>query len=125
MDKNLVPCARWTDDCQGKKDYDGRLLSISAHYWPGVEGQRDFNTYDAPTSQFSILPYGRDGRPSAKATIHLDHGEPDEYGYGDYLVWREQEFVADTEAEVKAMVEAWVRERFEEIQALLGPMKLP
>ena len=26
--------ARWTDDCQGKKDFDGRLLSYSTRYWP-------------------------------------------------------------------------------------------
>lgn len=94
------PCARWTDDCQGKKDYDGRLLSISTRYWPGS--------------------YRSDGRPSANAALVINHGEPDEYGYGDYTVWREQEFSADTETEVKALVEAWVAEQFQDVQRLLG-----
>jgi hypothetical protein len=26
--------AQWTDDCFGKKDYDGDILSVSTRYWP-------------------------------------------------------------------------------------------
>lgn len=26
--------ARWTDDCQGKKDFDGTIIDISSRYWP-------------------------------------------------------------------------------------------
>ena len=26
--------AKWTDDCQGKKDYDGKILCLSTRYWP-------------------------------------------------------------------------------------------
>jgi hypothetical protein len=96
----MQPCARWTDDCQGKKDYDGRLLSISTRYWPGN--------------------YRSDGRPSASAAILINHGEPDQYGYGDHTVWRETDIAADTETEVKAAVEVWVREQMADVLARLA-----
>jgi hypothetical protein len=96
----IVPCAQWTDDCQGKKNYDGRLLSISTSYRPAE--------------------LSKDNRPSARSSIHLDHGKPDSYGYGYYLNVAEQEFVADTEAEVKAAVEVWVQAQFDRIVRLLG-----
>lgn len=112
----MLPCAAWTDDCQGKKDYDGRLLDISTRYWPGPGGGS--MTFDTGTREFGTLPYGP--KPSAKSSILLRHGEPDKYGYGDYLVWREQKFEADTEAEVKFHVEAWVALQMAEIVTLLG-----
>jgi hypothetical protein len=99
MSTNPTPCARWTPDCQGKQDYDGRLLDISTRYWPSG--------------------YQRNGKPSAKAAIRLMFGEPDENGYGDSVAWREQGFEADTEAEVKALVEVWVKDRFDEVRLLL------
>ena len=34
----MQPYAMWTDDCQGKKDYDGNMVSISTRYWPGPSG---------------------------------------------------------------------------------------
>lgn len=102
---DMKPCAAWSDDYGGKQDYDGRLLSISTRYWPGFKS--------------------RDGRPSAKASIVLNHGEPDQYGFNDYAVWREREFSAETEAEVKAAVEAWVQEQFDEVRSLLHPLAQP
>lgn len=94
------PCARWTSDVGGKQDYDGRLLDISTRYWPAWKSSN--------------------GMPSARASILIRHGEPDEYGYGDYSTWREQEFEAPTEAEVKVLVEAWVAEQFADVLRLLG-----
>ena len=96
----LKPCAKWTDDCQGKKDYDGRLLSISTRYWPGS--------------------YRSDRHPSASTAIVLNWGDPDEYGYGETTTWREAEFVADTEAEVKMLVEAWVRSQMYDVMGRIG-----
>lgn len=95
----ITPCATWTDDCQGKQDYDGRLLGISTRYWPGR--------------------YQTNGWPSAKASIVLHHGEPDSDGHGATTPWRVAEFEAPTEAEVKAQVEAWVWERFNEVCQIL------
>lgn len=105
------PCAEWSNNCQGKKDYDGRLLSISTRYWPA--SPTSLNAYDTKTGKWSEVPYG--GTPSASAAIHINFGEPDQYGYGDYATLVEKEFSAPTEAEVKALVEAWVKETCETI----------
>ena len=113
----MQPCAAWSDDCQGKKDYDGRLLDISTRYWPGPAGGGSM-TFNTGAQEFGARPYGP--KPSAKSSILLRHGEPDEYGYGDYLVWREQEFEADTEADVKAKVETWVAQQMVDVIAALG-----
>ena len=106
----LIPRARWTDDCQGKQNYDGRLLSISTRYWPGPEGGGGM-TYDTETKVIGTLPYGK--QPSAVAAIHLEHG------VDDFIVLREASFTASTEAEVKAAVEQWVREQVNEFARLV------
>ena len=113
----LRPCAKWTPDCQGKQDYDGRLLSISVRYWPGPDGGGGM-TFDAATGVIGSAPYGHE--PSAHAAIVLNHGEPDEYGYGEEATWREKAFSGPTEAAVKTMVEDWVRGQFNELRRLLG-----
>ena len=114
----LVPCAIWSNDCQGKKDFDGRLLGISCRCWPGPEGQVGFNSFDSSTGKFSTVPYGP--KPSANASIHIEHGEPDEPdGYGDSTELVSAEFEADTEAEVKSLVEAWVTAKVNEIASVL------
>lgn len=93
--------ATWTDDCQGKRDFDGELVSLSTRYWPGS--------------------YSRDGQPSAKASIHL-LGADDEY-----VVLRAQEFSAPTEAEVKALVEKWAAEQWRQLVRVMvaefGPVE--
>lgn len=100
-DTDLIPYAMWTDDCQGKKDYDGELLTISTRYWPGPPR------------------YGE--MPSANSEIHLNIGPKRESGgCYDWRVWREAEFQAPTEAEVKAQVEAWVTQQMADVVALLG-----
>lgn len=113
----MQPCAEWTDDCQGKKDYDGRLLDISTRYWPGPAGGGTM-TVDFRTSEFGTLPYGP--KPSAHSSILLRVGPPDCNGYGDYLVWRDADFEAESETEVKVLVEAWVAQQMQEVVALLG-----
>lgn len=113
----IEPCAMWTDDCQGKKDYDGRLLSISTRYWPRGGGFHVLTGGQFLSSE-EVSP---EVKPSAKAAIHFNFGTPNvPDGFGDYVVWKEQRFEADTEAEVKAQVEAWVREKVEEVRVLLG-----
>lgn len=112
----MRPCAKWTDDCQGKKDYDGRLIDISTRYWPRGGG---FSKYDTLTGQWEENDARPGIKPSAAASILLRHGEPDEHGYGEYEDLVEQRFEAETEAEVKALVEAWVQARFDEVAATL------
>jgi len=116
----VVPCATWTNDCQGKQDYDGRLLSISTRYWPGPGGGGSMVVDNGPDGlTISTAPYGK--RPSASASILMNLGQPDEPdGYADYVKWREADFEAGTEAEVKAQVEAWVKEQIEDLVRILG-----
>lgn len=40
--------AKWTPDCQGKKDYDGQILSISTRYWPSGGGFATFSYTEPP-----------------------------------------------------------------------------
>lgn len=119
MLNELVPCAKWTDDCQGKKDYDGRLISISCRYWPGP-GAGGSITFDTATKEMGTLPYGL--TPSAHAAIHLDCGEPNADGYGDYLTLAEKEFTGPDEADVKRQVEEWVKQKFDQICLLLSDL---
>ena len=32
--EKLKVSARWTNDCSGKKDFDGRIVDLSTRYWP-------------------------------------------------------------------------------------------
>lgn len=113
----LEPCAMWSNDCQGKKDFDGRLLSISTRYWPASpSAPNEFNT---ATGKWTTAPYG--AKPSAAASIVINHGAPDQYGFGDYATLCEQKFEADTEQEVKALVEAWVKAECNRILHLVAP----
>ena len=82
----------WTDDCSGKKDYDADVVRVSSRYWPRGGG---------------FLEFGPDGfkdnaerpeiKPSAKSHILLGDEE-----------LASAEFEGESEAEVKAQVEAWV-----------------
>lgn len=118
MTTNLKPNVKWTNDCQGKKDYDGPLVSVSSRYWPSHPEQLEGKHWNELTAEneLAIRPYEKDGRPSAIASIVLDlEGEG-----GNYLTWREQEFKADTQEDVKRLVEEWVQEQFDEVRRLLG-----
>lgn len=112
---DMQPAARWTPDCQGKWDYDGRLISISTRYWPRGGG---FHVY-IPGDGRGLHPSSEDHpeiKPSATASIHVHCGEPDENGHNSpYAVLAEHEFEADTEQEVKAAVEVWVTEQYVKI----------
>lgn len=48
-DRDWYDAPVWTDDCQGKKDYDGSLVRVTSRYWPGN--------------------YRKDGKLSAVSTI--------------------------------------------------------
>lgn len=103
--ETFEPHAEWTDDCQGKKDFDGSFLSISTRYWPGEasgEGPMIVNSTPGQPPKISTGSYGR--HPSASASIHINHAD----GW-EYTTLIEKKFEAPTEAEVKALVERWVR----------------
>jgi len=107
--------AKWTNDCQGKKDFDGSIIRVSTRYWPrgggfhvSVDGEWQGND-----KRQQIVP-------SATASIVLCHGEPREGSpEGDYLTLIERHFNAETEDEVKSQVEIWTQAQFDRIAAAM------
>lgn len=97
--------ARWTDDCQGKKDYDGRILSISSRYWP-------------PRGGYSIINRGPDG-----TTIEDGPGPGYHSATSSLCIWDEEsedgchldlataDYKGQTLEEVQGKVEAWAQEQ--------------
>ena len=92
----------WTDDCQGKKDYDADLVRLSTRYWPHGGG---FSTFDTSTGIWADNEARPEAKPSATASIML---QEEAVSTAD--------FKAETEAEVKALVEKWAQEQFDKIE---------
>lgn len=111
MDK-LRHTATWTDDCQGKKDFDGIAVGISCRYWPGYATV--FNAAEPEKGLHTI----RTGSPSARATLYINHGEATR-GYWDAFILAAEDFAADTEDEVRRQVEGWVESQFDRMVAAL------
>lgn len=97
--------AKWTDDCQGKKDYDGDIISVSTRYWPRGGGFTTIHNdgREIRWEENDARPYIK---PSAKAAIVL-RGR-NENGGIDTIDLSSRDFEAETFEEVKAMVEEWV-----------------
>ena len=106
----MKPNAEWTNDCQGKKDYDGDILTISTRYWPRGGGFGILNL-QANRVSFENNPI-QDIKPSATSSI-LFHCK------ADYIEIAEKHFEAETEKEVKTQVEKWVQKQFDDIVKLL------
>jgi hypothetical protein len=105
--------ATWTDDAQGKKDYDGGIVSISTRYWPRggsalvvTRTRTDVTIQDA--SARPAIP------PSATSSLIL-HWE----GYPGYLTLTSADFAGETFAEVAAQVERWAQQQMDLVVGLL------
>ena len=117
MNDTITTTARWTPDCQGKWDFDGRFIVVSSRYYPQGGG---FHIFDRVNGFRPSIETNPNLRPHAVSAIHLEHGEADDNGHNaDYLIITEKEFDGDTEAEVKARVETWVQEQVQVIADLL------
>lgn len=114
--------ATWTDDCQGKKDYDGTIIGISTRYWPRGGSALIFNSETGDISTGDD-PERQDIKPSAKSAITLFYKEDDELPDGSYdqgyMDLVAKEFEGDSEAEVKRQVEKWAQEKMNEIVSVL------
>lgn len=110
MSETMQVPAKWTPDCQGKWDYDGRLVSISTRYWPQGGGFHLFADGDFVAS--ADHPMTRGTPPSANCSILLHHGDPDDQ---DYTTIIEKGFEGATEAQVKADVEKWAAEQYQRV----------
>lgn len=102
--------AKWTDDCQGKKDYDANIIELSTRYWPSGGGFTLLNANTGEWQENEDRPYIK---PSAKANIIIRHGN------NNYIDLATFEVEANTEEEVKAAVEKWAAKQFEDITSLL------
>lgn len=97
------PSMVWTTDCCGKWGFDGHVVGVDTRGWPA----RGLSRPSAVSSfNLHVGPVDGDTDP---------HAEPAEY----VRLW-EEHFEADTDEEVQALVEAWVRERWAHLMSLLG-----
>ena len=106
--------AEWIQDCQGKWDYDGEIVSLSTRYWPRGGGFHVLtNVPDQPVT-FEGNEARPDIKPSAHSAIHINFAGGDEY-----MEIISESFEGETEAEVKHAVEQWAQQKFAEIAALI------
>lgn len=87
----------WTDDCQGKKDYDGDVVAISTRYWPSRCQQN--------------------GRVSAKCSIIISDGYPHHNGESEELAFKD--FEGETFEQVSAQVKMWAQEQANRVYSAL------
>lgn len=100
----------WTNDCQGKMDYDGEVLSVSTRYWPrggGFHIMTGGGSWEGNETRPEI-------KPSAHSSILL---------FGKEIV--KKEFEGETPAEVHYAVEVWVREQVTSLAQHLSSWKAP
>ncbi len=101
--------AEWTNDCQGKKDYDGNIISISTRYWPRGGGVWCFDP-----SKGKFLDINSSILPSAKSSLILRIGE------GEYITLASMEVEAESEEEVKTLVEKWCKDEYSKVFKLFS-----
>lgn len=101
----LIP-AEWTDDCQGKKDYDGELVSISTRYWPRGGGYFAVKNYPGQPIQTEQNEDRPEIKPSAHSAILLQSKDEEDFT----LI--EKAFEAETQEEVQRQVEEWTQEQY-------------
>ena len=102
--------AEWTDDCCGKKDYDGDILSISTRYWP-AGGSGMF--FDPAQPELGLRHFDDGTRPSATSALIL-RGENED---SETIV--KKDFEGDTFAEVALQVQVWAQEQMDKAEAAL------
>ncbi|HET6497261.1 MAG TPA: hypothetical protein VFH61_18085 [Thermoleophilia bacterium] len=98
MSKAQAPLqAEWTPDCNGKQDYDADLLRLSTRYWPRGGGYMVWfeDRFEENEDRPEI-------KPSAHAALLLQDTE-----------LTSASFEAETEEEVKQLVEAWADEQWQ------------
>lgn len=97
--------AKWADDCQGKKDYDGRMIEISTRYWP--EGGGFHISHGHGDLTLSTDPAIK---PSANCSVVICHGiKEDGDGGPDTETLIEKDFTADTFEQVAIEVETFAQ----------------
>lgn len=106
----------WTDDCQGKKDYDGDVLHFSTRYWPRGGGFSLTTTNENGVVTVEENEGSPDVKPSAVSSLRLMNGD-DNYTQIEELI--EQKFEGETFEEVAEQVEAWAQEQMYKVAKAL------
>jgi hypothetical protein len=105
MKDPVLEDVEWKVDCQGKQDFDAKVVCLFTRFYPQGGG-------------FSILRADRtweengdrpEVKPSATCCLVL--------GDGDTLI--EREFEGETEEEVKAQAEAWAAAQITRVRAAM------
>ena len=108
-DSAMTLDARWTDDCGGKKDYDGDILSVSSRYWPGGVGLQVYGGSDAEKEEIAGI------KPGATSLLVINSKE----GLGQDAVLVENSFEGDTFEDIRSQVEKWAQEQMDRAVAAL------
>jgi len=108
--------AKWTDDCSGKKDFDGEIISISTRYWPKGYGGC-FETFKHEDGCIEIRKAPATGDP-AEAHSSIILRLPD----GDSLTFVESDFSGDDFESVKVQVEKWAQDQMDKIIGALSAL---
>jgi len=95
------------NDCQGKKDYDGNILSISTRYWPAGGGLAVI----IPGRGLVENPF--DCKPSARSSLILHYSDD------EYITLTESEFEGETFEDVSKQVELWAQMQMNAVVELL------
>lgn len=114
--KTMRVPAEWTDDCQGKKDYDGELVSLSTRYWPRGGSHAVIQPGVGVVSD-THSPERQHIRPHASASIYL--GSTANAWYDKAVLLAECDFEAETQVDVQLAVEKWAAEQFARIEKVL------
>jgi hypothetical protein len=105
MTRQIKLDAEWTNDCQGKKDYNGHILSISTRYWPAGGGLTLIHNEGGKIT----IQEGIEGvRPLARSALVI-HDKNSE----DYIVLATMEFEGDSSEDVARKVEQWAQEQMD------------
>lgn len=88
---------KWTDDCQGKKDYDGDIVCISTRYWP-------------PSRE-----YGH--KHTATCCVMIGDGYPN-FNHHSMII-ADKEFEGDSFEEIREQVEVWAQKQASHVYRIL------
>lgn len=115
--------AKLTDDCCGKKDFDGEMLSVSSRYWPKGGSALAFDTSN-PSAGLHHYDDGSACSANSKILFHYKK----ENGDQDYVVVAESGdyITGDSLEEVQAKIESWVQKTTDRIfRALTKEFGIP
>ena len=99
----------WTNDCQGKKDYDGDIVAVSTRYWPGP-----ITVFDSAHREKGLHQIDG-GPPSATCTIRLLNGCHND----ESVTLIGKDFEGKTFEEVARKVERWAQTQMNRVEKAL------